>query len=95
MKGLGTCLLKLGIHSEHDTEDCCGGPGIKGFADQDASFYKVNGIEYLKVDSCKGHNANVTQMYTNFITQRYPNQVEKQFFHLRKDLLYGGLLRGR
>ena len=27
-------------YSEHDTGDCCGGPGMKGFEDQDAKFYK-------------------------------------------------------
>ena len=49
VKGLGDGLLKLGIYSEHATADCCGGPGMRGFEDQDAAFYKANGIEYLKV----------------------------------------------
>ena len=40
VKSLGDGLLKLGIYSEHDTADCCGGPGMKGFEDQDAKFYK-------------------------------------------------------
>ena len=48
VKGLGDGLLKLGIYSEHDLGDCCGGPGMKGHEDQDAAFYQANGIEYLK-----------------------------------------------
>ena len=39
IKSLGDGLLKLGIYSEHDKADCCGGPGMKGFEDQDAKFF--------------------------------------------------------
>jgi hypothetical protein len=63
IKSLGDGLLKLGIYSEHDKADCCGGPGMKGFEDQDAKFFAKNGVEYLKVDSCAGHDLNATTMY--------------------------------
>jgi alpha-galactosidase len=62
----GDGLLKLGIYSEHDTADCCGGPGMKGYEDQDAAFYKANGVSYLKVDSCAGHGLNTTTMYQDY-----------------------------
>jgi alpha-galactosidase len=67
---LGDGLLKLGIYTEHDTADCCGGPGMKGFEDQDAKFYKENGIQYLKVDSCAGHDLNATTMYQDYANIR-------------------------
>lgn len=70
VRGLGSGLLKLGIYSEHSTGDCCGGPGMKGHEDQDAAFYKANGIEYLKVDSCAGHTLSPTEMYTDYANIR-------------------------
>ena len=70
VKSLGDGLLKLGIYSEHDKADCCGGPGMKGFEDQDAAFFKANGIEYLKVDSCAGHGLNATTMYQDYANIR-------------------------
>eukprot|EP01043_Picozoa_sp_COSAG02_P011969 COSAG02_NODE_451_length_22060_cov_6.853513_12_plen_216_part_00 len=70
VKSLGDGLLKLGIYSEHDTADCCGGPGMKGFEDVDAAFFKANGIEYLKVDSCAGHGLNATTMWQDYANIR-------------------------
>jgi alpha-galactosidase len=70
VKSLGGGLLKLGIYSAHDKADCCGGPGMAGFEDQDATFYKANGIEYLKVDSCAGHDLNATVMYQQYANVR-------------------------
>jgi hypothetical protein len=70
VNSLGDGLLKLGIYSEHDKADCCGGPGMKGFEDQDARFYKENGIAYLKVDSCAGHDLNATTMYQDYANIR-------------------------
>ena len=76
VNSLGDGLLKLGIYSEHDTADCCGGPGMKGHEDQDAAFFKANGIEYLKVDSCAGHSLNATTMYQNYANIRdAPNRT--------------------
>jgi len=70
VRGLGDGLLKLGIYSEHQDADCCGGPGMKGFEDKDAAFYKENGIEYLKVDSCAGHSLSPQEMYEDYANIR-------------------------
>ena len=68
VNGLGDGQLRLGLYSEHDTGDCCGGPGMKGHEDQDAAFYKANGIDYLKVDSCAGHTLTPRAMYNDFVS---------------------------
>ena len=66
VRSRGRGLLKLGLYSEHATEDCCGGPGMRGFEDQDARFFAANGIEYLKVDSCIGHDNDPATQYADF-----------------------------
>ena len=66
VRSLGRGLLKLGLYSEHATEDCCGGPGMRGFEDQDASFFAANGIEYIKIDSCKGHDDPPAAQYADY-----------------------------
>jgi alpha-galactosidase len=58
--------IKVGIYSEHSTEDCCGGPGMLGFEAQDASTFASWGISFLKVDSCAGHDDIPEQQWLNF-----------------------------
>ena len=66
VRSRGRGLLKLGLYSEHATEDCCGGPGMRGFEDQDARFFAANGIEYMKIDSCKGHDDAPAVQYADY-----------------------------
>lgn len=35
-----------------------------------SAFYKANGIAYLKVDSCAGHDLNATEMYQDYASIR-------------------------
>lgn len=58
--------IKVGIYSEHSTQDCCGGPGMLGFEAQDASTFASWGISFLKVDSCAGHDDSPAQQWLNF-----------------------------
>ena len=42
---------------------------MKGFEDQGAAFFKANGIEYLKVDSCAGHDLNGARLSLSLLSQ--------------------------
>lgn len=59
--------LELGIYTEHFLTDCCGNPGMYGYEDIDANYFKNLSISYVKIDSCAGHELSPQQQYDNYL----------------------------
>jgi alpha-galactosidase len=58
--------LELGLYTEHFTADCCGGPGMYGYYEQDARTFASWNVSFLKVDSCAGHSRNASEQWDDF-----------------------------
>jgi alpha-galactosidase len=55
--------LKFGLYNCAGTKTCAGYPGTRGYEYQDARFYALLGIDYLKFDWCNTDGINAKEAY--------------------------------
>ncbi len=55
--------LKFGLYNCAGTKTCAGYPGTRGYEYQDARFYALLGIDYLKFDWCYTDGINAKEAY--------------------------------
>jgi hypothetical protein len=59
--------ITFGMYTSHFLQDCCGGPGMYGHADEDAAQFVAWGVTVIKIDSCSGHARNSSSQYSDYL----------------------------